>query len=454
MKQLKRLEKAAKKKVNKKEPKEHINFSALHLVYDPQSMAEKLLKLLQTTNERFEVKMMIMNLISRLVGVHDLFLFNFYPLLQRYLQPRQKEVTKILLYTAQACHEVVPADVLEPVLRTVVDNFVSDRNSTECITVGLNTVREICSRCPLVMNEDLLQDLVLYQKYKDKNVSMAARSLIQLFRAINPSLLHKKDRGKPTEATIEQKVKDYRELDAKNFVPGAEVLVGTIQSQTNESEDEDEGWETDDEDEGQEWETDDDDEDNDMEGEWQEVSDDEDKKGPSKPVKETRNESNEARLKKMHEEAALVSSSRILTDEEFRLMRKNQVRKQFEAVHPRRKRKHEESESSDDLDSDAEDITRTQEIVSLKSIERLYKKPRANKESRLSTVLEGRDDKEKFVRRKEKMNPFSSTKQKEKNKNKAFSMIKYKVKGKKKKSFHEKQARLKKSLLKQARQLR
>ena len=135
-------------------------------------------------------------------------------------------------------------------------------------------------------------------------------------------------------------------------------------------------------------------------------------------------------------------------------MRKNQIRKHFEAVHPRRKRKHEESESSDDLDSDAEDITRTQEIVSLKSIERLYKKPRANKESRLSTVLEGRDDKEKFVRRKEKMNPFSSTKQKEKNKNKAFSMIKYKVKGKKKKSFHEKQARLKKSLLKQARQLR
>ena len=201
-KQLKRLEKAAKK-VSKKEPKEQINFSALHLIHDPQGMAEKLLNTVQSMNERFEVKLMLMNLISRLIGVHELFVFNFYPLLQRYLQPHQREVTKILLYAAQSCHELVPPDVLEPLLKTVVNNFVSERNSTECITVGINTTREICSRCPLVMTEDLLQDLVMYQKYKDKNVSMAARSLIQLFRVINPSLLAKKDRGRPTEATIE-----------------------------------------------------------------------------------------------------------------------------------------------------------------------------------------------------------------------------------------------------------
>ena len=32
---------------------------------------------------------------------------------------------------------------------------------------------------------------------------MAARSLIQLYRTIHPELLHKKDRGRPTEATAE-----------------------------------------------------------------------------------------------------------------------------------------------------------------------------------------------------------------------------------------------------------
>ena len=44
---------------------------------------------------------MMMSLISRLVGVHELFLFNFYPLLQRFLQPHQRDVTRILQYAAQ-----------------------------------------------------------------------------------------------------------------------------------------------------------------------------------------------------------------------------------------------------------------------------------------------------------------------------------------------------------------
>ena len=58
----------------------------------------------------------------------------------------------------------------------------------------LNTVREVCVRCPLVMDEDLLRDLTAYKSYKDKGVMMASRSLIQLFRNIQPDMLHRKDR--------------------------------------------------------------------------------------------------------------------------------------------------------------------------------------------------------------------------------------------------------------------
>jgi protein SDA1 len=58
----------------------------------------------------------------------------------------------------------------------------------------LNAVREICSRCPLVMSEDLLRDLAQYKNYKERSVMMAARSLIHLYRASMPELLHKKDR--------------------------------------------------------------------------------------------------------------------------------------------------------------------------------------------------------------------------------------------------------------------
>ena len=69
--------------------------------------------------------------------------------------------------------------------------------------LGLNAIREITKRCPLALDETLLRDLAEYKSYKDKAVMMAARSLIQLYRSVHPELLHKKDRGRPTEATAE-----------------------------------------------------------------------------------------------------------------------------------------------------------------------------------------------------------------------------------------------------------
>jgi protein SDA1 len=59
---------------------------------------------------------------------------------------------------------------------------------------SLNTIREVCSRCPLAISADLLQDLTQYQKYHNKNVVMGARSLINLYRSVNPVLLAKRDK--------------------------------------------------------------------------------------------------------------------------------------------------------------------------------------------------------------------------------------------------------------------
>lgn len=223
-KQLSQVKKLVKKK-KKKNSVPVYNFSALHLIHDPQGLADKLFKQLETTNERFEVKMLTLDLISRLIGLHQLFLLNFYPYIQRFMQPHQKEVTKILLFLAQASHELVPPDALEPVIKTLVNNFVTERNSADAIAIGLNAVREICGRCPLVMSEDLLHDLAEYKKYKERSVMMAAHSLIHLYRQHQPELLHKKNRGKPTEATEEHKSRKYGEVDAKSYIPGAEVLL-------------------------------------------------------------------------------------------------------------------------------------------------------------------------------------------------------------------------------------
>ena len=46
-------------------------FSALHLIHDPRDFAEKLFKKLEKSTEKFEVRLMLMALISRLIGVHQ-----------------------------------------------------------------------------------------------------------------------------------------------------------------------------------------------------------------------------------------------------------------------------------------------------------------------------------------------------------------------------------------------
>lgn len=57
----------------------------------------------------------------------------------------------------QASHDQVPPDVLEPVLRQLVDQFIHDRARPAVMTVGIKTVRELCARSPLIMTPELLQ---------------------------------------------------------------------------------------------------------------------------------------------------------------------------------------------------------------------------------------------------------------------------------------------------------
>ncbi|KAK9276390.1 hypothetical protein L1049_005923 [Liquidambar formosana] len=197
-------------------------YSPLNHLKDAQGFAEKLFSRLQTCNERFEVKMMILKVIARTIGLHRLILLNFYPFLQKYCQPHQRDVTNLLAAAVQACHDMVPPDAVEPLFKQIVNQFVHDRSRTEAIAVGLNVVREICLRMPLLMTEDLLQDLVLYKKSHEKAVSTAARSLITLFREICPSLLIKKDRGRPTDPKARPKA--FGEVNVISNVPDVELL--------------------------------------------------------------------------------------------------------------------------------------------------------------------------------------------------------------------------------------
>jgi protein SDA1 len=228
----KALERAAstvKKKAKKKNQPHPLNFSALHLLHDPQGFAETLFsKHLQNGKSRLnlEQKLQVLQLVSRLVGLHKLTIMSLYSYFLKYLAPRQPSVTSFLASLAQATHSLVPPDVLEPLVLKIANEFVSEAAASEVASAGLNAIREICMRQPLAMNDTLLQDLVMYRKSKDKGVMMAAKGLLSLYREVGAEMLKRRDRGK--EATIgiiagEKKERRFGE-EAVGEIEGLELL--------------------------------------------------------------------------------------------------------------------------------------------------------------------------------------------------------------------------------------
>ena len=73
-----------------------------------QTFAERLFARLQRGGgERVETRLAITALVSRVVGVHRLLLLHFYPFLQKYLQPHQRDVTQLLAALVQARHTLI-----------------------------------------------------------------------------------------------------------------------------------------------------------------------------------------------------------------------------------------------------------------------------------------------------------------------------------------------------------
>lgn len=491
------IKKQVKKVKKKKTAVASFNFSAIHLIHNAQGMAENLFKQLQSQNERFEVKLMHLDVISRLIGIHELFLFSFYPYVTRFLQPHQRQVTRVMQFAAQAAHELVPGEVVEPILKTIANNFITERNSSDVMAIGLNAVRAICCRCPLAMGEDLLRDLTLYKTYKEKSVMMAARSLITLYREQLPALLHKKDRGRLSEAQAELKPKHFGEVVAHDNVPGAEVLLKSAKSvsvkqdddsdseswvdvngsgdefnidtdSSDEEEDNVEGNEEDNkEDNKEENESDGDTEEDENSDEDNEESDSDEELSGSEVESDneeaSEKETEQITMKKEKKSVKTIKKGSAEqknvdatenTGESVQILDKKQAAQEivmsriltdedFQRIDAQNIKKHVSNARKRPLESE------NTEYVKLNDIEMIFKKRRNDKSTRLESVMKGREDREKFGYRDKRKNIHCSKTNAEKEKKKNFGMMRQKARSKVKKSFKEKQHAMRKHLIRQ-----
>lgn len=190
------------------------SLNILQMLNDPQAFAERILANLKRSSDPFDCKLLMLNVLSRVIGTHHLLLPDFYSVLQRYLQPNQRDVLQVLAFAAQASHDELPAmEVVNPIIRVIAHNFVADHNQSAVIAAGLNGIREICSRCPEAIGDDgtLLSELIEYASPKrnhDKGMMMAARSLIALYRERKPELLPRRERGKQVSVQMLQESRD------------------------------------------------------------------------------------------------------------------------------------------------------------------------------------------------------------------------------------------------------
>ncbi|KAK7023814.1 protein SDA1 [Favolaschia claudopus] len=444
---------AAKKKSRNKSDATP-NFSGLQLLNDPQTFGEKLYDLLNRYDKRFSLdhKILLMQLLSRVMGSHKLCVLGFYTYIVKYLTHRQLRVPAILVSLAQSVHDFTPPDAVTPVIRKLAHEFVHPGVASEVIAAGINAIREVCRRQPWAMEEDLLGDLVEYRKSRDKAVTSAARGLLQLYREVNPGMLKRRERGKDASlgmAAGTQPLAFCHSADAAVDIEGLALLEDHLQKLRDEEnvvleEDDEAAWEG--------WDVDSDSSDSESEG-WINVSDDEqelhisDSEDEDKP-KEKLPAPDAESAPDPSTRISTLATTKILTPADFALLNDLRIQAASKEVEgssgSRAKRKLatlEANKKAIQAGTQPEDA-----FISENDILGPRKKAKADYAERMASIAKGREGREKFGSHKGKKNkaqPSSST-NREKARNKPIMMIlgSSAVRGKKKASLREKQQKL------------
>ncbi|KAF6066810.1 SDA1 family protein [Candida albicans] len=485
-KKLEQAVKAMKKKNNSKHSATYLNFSAIHLLRDPQGFAEQMFDnhLSSKNSNKFDLdqKILFMNLISRLIGTHKLIVLGVYTFFLKYLTPKQRNVTQIMAAAAQASHDLVPPESIQIVVRKIADEFVSDGVAAEVASAGINTIREILARAPLAIDAPLLQDLTEYKGSKSKAVMMAARSLISLYREVAPEMLLKKDRGKVASIELQKGEKSglpqYGVENNVTSIPGIELLAKWKKEQGLDSRE--------DEEDDANWEVDDDEDASDIEGDWIDVESDKEinisdsDDDNEEDEQEQEPEKGKAKIGKAEDNEDEVSDLELSSDDDDEDSEENKDGKAVaDSEEPPTKKQKIRNENADINAEQAmnellssriltpADFAKLEELRTEAGVSKImgisneeavdstslvgkvkYKQLR---EERIAHAKEGKEDREKFGSRKGKRDTPHSTTNKEKARKKNFVMMIHKkaVQGKQKLSLRDRQRVLRAHITKQ-----
>ncbi|TCD67655.1 Severe Depolymerization of Actin [Steccherinum ochraceum] len=472
-KKLEKQVKVAKAKRKRKNEITSANFPALQLLNDPQTFSEKLYDMLNKYDKRYSLdhKILIMQLLSRVMGAHKLHVLSFYTYIMKYLTYHQLRIPAILVALAQSVHDFTPPDALLPCVRKLAQEFVHPGVGSEVVAAGINAIREVCRRQPWAMEEDLLGDLVEYRKSRDKAVTAAARGLLQLFRDENPAMLKRRERGKEASMGLTAGARQYgHSTEAAVDIEGLVLLEDHLKRLREEDGAEEGDMDDDDEAGWENWDVESDSSDESSSDGWMDVDSDGDddlEVSDSDDDEDTKSKKEEGKGKEMdvdekednedEEDAptlldpsrvSVLATTKILTPADFAMLNDLKLQAAKESVEKgggkATKRKLAALEAEKKARSQSGNMDDA--FISEMDILGPRKKAKSDYAERMASIEKGREGREKFGSLKGKKNkaaPSSST-NKEKARNKPLMMViaSGAVRSKKKASLRDKQKKL------------
>ncbi|KAI3380440.1 hypothetical protein SNEBB_001666 [Seison nebaliae] len=200
-----------------------IGLSIIQRLNNPTAFVEKLFDLIQKkmnhlnllTQQKMTRRLLIVDIMGKIMNYYKLNFPSIINYLIKQLQPSSTGVIRLLTAAVQCVPDHSPDfnltqydEMVDRLSMTICNNFISEHNNIEIILTGFNTILQICYRSPYSINEDLINDLCQYVTYnKDKNVMRKARELINFYMVNASDMLASKWKSNEQMKTILEKEK-------------------------------------------------------------------------------------------------------------------------------------------------------------------------------------------------------------------------------------------------------
>ncbi|KAI5159939.1 protein SDA1 [Nematocida ausubeli] len=196
------LKKLAEKKEKELEKLPNIVILINRIKNAPEITA-KLFKLVKKSTYSSEVKLLLVQVISRMIAYCKITVKGFMSYMMRFLFPHENELPTVFATISQAIHENTLEKEVEAVCDLIVENFCSDFRDDEVIAYGINSLRMIIRRFPkAVAYASIGRVITGYKKMNKRKAQTAASALKKMVREIN-------ERGNDLDDEITELESDY-----------------------------------------------------------------------------------------------------------------------------------------------------------------------------------------------------------------------------------------------------